>query len=67
MGMLGDITAEAYPYYNAALDAEGDIIEFTIPSADNKADLSSVAYMRFCTANGGITDDSVVTVNEVIE
>lgn len=67
MGMLGDITAAAYPYYNAELDADGDVVAFTVPSADNTTDLSSVAYLRFCTVNGGITAASVVTVNEVIE
>lgn len=66
MGMLGDSTAAAYPYYNAVLDADGDVVAFTVPSADNTTDLSTVAYFRFCTANGGITAASAVTVNEEI-
>lgn len=64
---LGSASSASGPYYQPAYDSDGDLIEFTIPSADNTTNLSTVAYFRFCTANGGITDASVVTVNEVIE
>jgi len=63
---LGSATSAAGPYYNLVFDSSGNIIQFTIPSQDNNTNLSTVAFLRFCTASGGITDASIVTVNEEI-
>lgn len=65
--MLGSATSASSPYYNVVYDASGNIVQFTIPSTDNSsADLSATAFLRFCTESSGITDASIVTINEEI-
>lgn len=63
---LGSTTSASGTYYNLVYDSSGNIIQFTIPQQDNSANLSTVAFLRFCTASGGITDNSIVTINEEI-
>ena len=51
--------------YNTVIDADGYLTQFTVPSAIINTDISAAAYMRISVV--GITEDSIITVNEPIE
>ena len=59
--------------FGAVYDANGNLSQLTIPASytplaegATTVNLSATTFMRFCTNKGGITDASIVTVNEEI-